>query len=234
MSVSNDYYVDIVMCIDGTSSMSAIIDEIKKQVVSFGPKCTIAMKKHGHEVIQLRIKLIVFRDYGCDDEPMVESQFYMVPSQDDKLMAFLDSIEAKGGMEETDGNKHSPANALEAIALALKSDWTTAGSRQRHVIVVYTYSPALPLGERSGAAAYPSGLPLSLAALGAWWEGTDQSLGSTYKPKSGRLVVFAPNVSPWTDLQTWNRYWPAFCKDLDPEVIRDSLDLLWWGYGLNY
>ena len=199
------YNVDIVMCIDASGSMAPIIDEVKGIALSFHQKIVEAMELIDKDIEQLRIKVIAFRDYGCDEKPMEESKFYTLPDETEEFKNFVNSIEAKGG-----GN--GPENALEAIALALKSDWTTGGSKQRHVILVFTDAPALSLGERSGAATYPGGLPTDLAMLTAWWEGTDQIIGSTYKPKYGRLVAFAPEDYPWAEMQSWNRYWPLFIR----------------------
>lgn len=44
-------------------------------------------------------------------------------------MSFVNSIEAKSGGDD-------PEHALEAIALVLKSDWTTGESKRRHCILV--------------------------------------------------------------------------------------------------
>ncbi|MFR5986500.1 MAG: vWA domain-containing protein [Christensenellales bacterium] len=217
-----EYNVDIVMCIDATGSMAPIIDEVKSNAISFYQRFVDSMEENDKDVAQLRIKVIVFRDYGCDDEPMVESSFYSLPDQNEEFRSFVNAIDAKGGGD-------GPENALEAIALALKSDWTTGGSRRRHAILVFSDAPALPLGERSGSSAYPSGLPENLAQLGAWWEGTDQTLGSTYQAKAGRLVAFVPNAEPWTELQAWNRYWPAFSPagtGLEDVDIQSAIDLM--------
>ena len=175
--------------------MAPIIEEVKGNALSFYQKFIDAMEENDKEVDQLRIKVISFRDYGCDDEPMVESQFFTLPDQNEEFKNFVNGIEAKGG---GDGS----ANALEAIALALKSDWTTGGSRRRYIIFVHSVASVLPLGERSDCPNYPSGLPQNIAQLGSWWEGTDQTLGSAYQPKAGRLVAFVPNAVPWTEIQS--------------------------------
>lgn len=217
-----EYNVDIVMCIDATASMAPIIEEVKGNAISFYQKFIDSMEENDKEVEQLRIKVIVFRDYGCDDEPMVESEFFSLPAQNEEFRAFVNGIEAKGGGD-------SPENALEAIALALKSDWTTGGSKRRHAVLVFSDAPALSLGERASAASYPAGMPTDIAQLGAWWEGTDQTLTSTYQPKAGRLVAFVPNAEPWTELQAWNRYWPAFSAagtGLPDVDIQSAIDLM--------
>lgn len=180
-----EYYVDIVMCIDATGSMAPIIDEVKSNAMSFYQKFLDSMEENEKEVAQLRIKVIAFRDYGCDAEPMKESQFFTLPDDNEAFKAFVSGIEAQGGGD-------APENALEAIALALKSDWTTGGSKRRHAILVFSDAPALPLGARADSPSYPAGMPKDIAQLGAWWECTDQTLGSTYQAKAGRLIAFVP------------------------------------------
>ena len=198
-----DYNVDIVMCIDATGSMGPIINTVKANALSFYKKFVEAMEIADKTVDVLRIKVIAFRDIGADANALQESRFFTLPDDDAEFNAFVSGIEAKGGGD-------IPESALEAIALALKSDWTTGGFKRRHVILLFTDAPALELGTRAGCPGYPAGMPKDLAELGSWWEGTSQELSGTYQPTAGRLVCFAPNAYPWTDIQTWNRYWPAF------------------------
>lgn len=217
-----EYYVDIVMCIDATGSMAPIIDEVKNNAMSFYQRFIDAMEETDKEVAQLRIKVIAFKDYGCDPDPMVESEFFVLPEQNDAFKTFVSNIRASGGGD-------IPENALEAIALALKSDWTTGGSKRRHAILMFSDAPALPLGERASSASYPTGMPSDIAELGAWWEGTSQELGSTYQAKAGRLIAFVPNAEPWPDITTWNRYWPAFSPagtGLEDVDIQAAIDLM--------
>ena len=220
--VASDYYVDIVMCIDGTASMRPIIDEVKRNALSFYRKFIEAMADADKSAEKVRIKVIVFRDYGSDEKPMEVSEFFTIPDQEAEFNAFVQGIEAVGGGD-------LPENALEAIALAVKSDWTTGGTRRRHAILVFTDAEALPLGVRADSPNYPEGMPADLAQLGAWWENADQTCPGTYQAKAGRLVVFAPNAYPWTELQTWNRYWPAFSQagtGLSDVDISAAIDLL--------
>ena len=219
---SGDYCVDIVMCIDATSSMAPILNEVKENALTFYQRFEEAMDENEKTVDTLRVKVIVFRDYMCDSEPMTESPFFTLPAQAPAFKRFVQEIEAEGGGD-------TPESGLEALALALKSDWTTGGNKRRHAVLVFSDAPALPLGKRAGCHAYPSGMPRDLAELGSWWEGTDQRLMSKYQPKSGRLVVFAPEVYPWKDIQAWNRYWPAFSpagKGLADVDMAAAIDLL--------
>jgi hypothetical protein len=217
-----EYAVDIVMCIDATGSMAPIINEVKNNALSFYQKFVDSMEENDKEVSELRIKVIVFRDYICDSEPMTESEFFVLPDQNAAFRSFVSNIEACGGGD-------GPENALEAIALAMKSPWTTSKAKKRHVILVFSDAPALPLGERSDCPSYPGNMPDNLSRLGAWWEGTDQEFYSAYDKRSGRLVAFVPSAEPWVELQAWNRYWPAFSPagtGLDNVNIQGAIDLL--------
>ena len=222
MNGQGEYNVDIVMCIDATGSMAPIINEVKNNAMSFHQKFAMAMEDADKSVDMLRVKVIVFKDYICDSDPMRESKFFELPAESAAFRDFVTSIEPMGGGD-------APENALEAIALALKSDWTTMYGKKRHAILVFTDAPALAFGERTDCPGYPAGMPKTLGELGAWWEGTDQEFDSTYKPSAGRLVVFAPNAEPWTELAAWNRYWHAPSKGdggLDDINMSMVIDLL--------
>ena len=103
-----------------------------------------------------------------------------------------------------------------------------AGARRRHLIVVFTDASASELGVGLDSPQYPDGMPSSLAELGAWWEGTDPSLSSTYERKSGRMVAFVPHAEPWIDMQSWNRYWSAFSEkcEVTKYDMRCVMDLI--------
>ena len=214
------YNVDCVICIDGTASMAPGIESVKANVLSLYERISDNLEEKGWDSYRIRLKIIVFRNYGFDDEPMTVSDFYTLPEQREEFNSFVNGIEAKGG----DGG---PSNALEAIALALKSEWTTEGTRKRHGVFVFTDKTALPLGERAGNAGYPADMPKTLDEFCGWWEGTLNAPASRFNFKVGRLVVFAPSVYPWENMNTWNRYWPVYAKegiDLSSDCIYDVID----------
>ena len=184
-----DYNVDIVMCIDATGSMSSIIEEVKANALSFYQKFVDEMEAQDppKSVQQLRIKVIAFRDYGVDSEPMVESKFFVLPEDNEAFHDFVNGIEALGGGDE-------PESSLEALALAMKSDWVRTGSVRRHVVIMYTDASALPLEARAGQAGYPSDMPKDLAGLRDMWE------GQYMEKRAKRLLIFAPDTEPWSDM----------------------------------
>jgi hypothetical protein len=203
--------------------MGDVIETVKANALTFHEQFQAVMEDADKAFDVLRIKVIVFRDYGRDgDGAMMESEFFTLPDQADAFSAYVNAIEAKGGGD-------IPENALEAIALALKSDWTTAPGKKRQVVLVFTDAPALPLGARKDCANYPADMPADLAALGAIWEGTDQEGAPNYNVKAGRLIVFAPNAEPWTEMQVWNRYWHTpskagdGCGDVEMTAVMDVL-----------
>ena len=217
-----EYCVDIVMCIDATGSMAPIIDEVKNNAMSFHQKFLDAMEESGRSVGTLRVKVIVFRDYICDTEPMVESKFFTLPADAVEFKSFVSNIEALGGGDTAE-------NALEAFAYALKSDWTLEGSKRRHVILMLTDAPALPLGERGGCERYPSNLPKSFDELSEMWEEGNQVFDGNYQISAGRFIAFVPNTEPWDNILTWSRCWPMYSKageglkEIDLETVFNVL-----------
>ena len=195
-----DFRVDVVMCIDATNDMNLFIRKLKVVAKDFYQMLVTEMAEYDRTVDTLRVKVIVFRDYRWENEPMVETKFFELPTENEAFVEFINTIEQRGGGDPSE-------NALEAIALALKSDWTTLPSRRRHAVMVFTDAPALAFGKRKDCPNYPAGMPKSLDELRAWWEGTDENFVSAYQPKAGRLIVFAPNEEPWREMQEWDRYW---------------------------
>lgn len=220
------YTADIIMCIDSTGSMTPCIDRVKSQALNFYKTFLEEMEESGRKVDKLRIKVIDFRDYGDTHAPaMTESRFFEFGADIDESAEFsahVNSIQPLFGGDP-------PENALEAIALAMKSDWTTEGSKRRQVIVVFTDAPALPLDARAGCEGYPAGMPANLDELAEWWEGENQDSIGNYEPKSGRLIIFAPDAEPWSEFSTWSRTWYTVTnpgegmEEVDMGMIMDVL-----------
>ena len=193
MSSGFDYYsIDVVMCIDATGSMQPIIDEFKSNVRGLYQRFIKRAQDQARDIGQLRVKVIVFRDYAYDAEPMVESRFFVLDDEVEELYSFVDKIEASGGGD-------GPENALEALALAMKSDWVRTGTKRRHVIMLWTDAPALNLGARASSPSYPSDMPADLAELHDLWEGYEMDR------QAKRLLLFAPDANPWSDMIDWER-----------------------------
>ena len=222
-----EYNVDIVMCIDATSSMAPFIDKIKDDAHLFYGKYVKEMQKVDKSVQQLRVKVILFRDFRYDTKPLVESKFFTLPKENEKFCNFVDKIEACGGPEwqrekiaaynaglgtvistfgissdspsvaKPIGNVDGDQNGLEALALAMKSDWVREGTVRRHIILLWTDSAPVLLGTGTFSSSYPSDMPADLAELHEWWEGQEMD------SKAKRIIIFAPDVYPWSDMIDW-------------------------------
>jgi hypothetical protein len=187
------YNVDIVMCIDVTGSMGPIINKVKETALTLPATFLAAMDDVGKHADAVRFKVIAFGDYAFDERPMAESEFFTA-DQASEFEAYVNNLVPSGGGD-------IPENALEALALAFKSDWCKSGSKRRHVTILFTDAPALALGERAECANYTPGMPASLAELVDWYSGlADQTVGLKLEQKAKRLVLYAPHAEPWDDM----------------------------------
>ena len=188
-----NYNVDIVMCIDCTGSMGGLLDNVKKNALKFYPDLKESCEKKDKEISELRIKVIAFRDFNADgDNALNETEFFKIPEQEDDFRHFINGLSPRGGGDE-------PENGLEALALAMKSDWTTGGDKRRHVIVVCTDASTHPLETPiTKNEYYPQDMPANLDELTNWWE--DEQSGVMPSRTAKRLVIFAPDASAWTEI----------------------------------
>ena len=74
-SHSAEHNLDIVMCIGGSARISSKIDEIKKFIVNTSDCFLETLSESFCLSGSLRIKIIVFRDYGMNGIPMQETRF---------------------------------------------------------------------------------------------------------------------------------------------------------------
>lgn len=189
--------IDIVFCVDGTGSMSPCIESVKNNARRFYSDFAKAMTENGSDIDMMRIKMIVFRDYKSDGQnSMIQSQFFELPAEEAEFSAFLDGIRAKGGCDED-------ANGLEAMYLAMNSDFVT-GSKDRQVIVLFADTSAIPLGVRKNCAYYPKQMVDDDGLLETWM--CMQNHASKLREKNKRLVMFAPRGSNYEKMkQHYNR-----------------------------
>lgn len=185
------YAVDLVMCIDGTGSMGHLIEEVKSAALKFYDKLEAKMKEKTKKIDQLRAKVIVFRDYWYDTPEMAMqcSEFMDLRSQSPDFASFISKVIADGGGDE-------PENGLEALGLALKSNWIKGDfTKQRYVIIVYTDASAHSLEKPGKPSNYPNNIPPTFDELTDYWHEMPTS--------AKRLLLFAPDAQPWTIMSSW-------------------------------
>ena len=201
------YHIDLVVCIDCTGSMSPVIGQTKLQAMRFHEDLFNYMSHIQKDAAQLRVKVIGFRDFYDKGAPAIaESGFFTLPAQADKFNEFIGKLEAAGGGDE-------PENALEAIALAMRSDWDKGGDKRRHAVVVWTDASPHELEKRkSTTPAHPmptDRLPSSFDELTDWWE------GGVMDKVARRLVLFAPEHPVWSRFSGWDQctWYPSQAGD---------------------
>ena len=226
-----DYKVDIVMCIDITGSMQGCIDIVKSRALQFWPDLQEALKAKSKNVSDVRVKVIGFRDFEADGNQALEiSRYFNLSAQDgsdpEEYKAFVNGLTADGGGP-------IPENSLEALALAIQSDWVQTGDRRRHIIVMFTDAPAHKLEEANTSNPnYPADMPTSLAELGNLWNNTsadgNQASRTKLKQPAKRLIIFAPQEYPWPEIyENWEQvvYNPAHPGEgLDDVTYEDIIE----------
>ena len=183
MSQGIKYNVDIIFVIDITGSMGPYIDRTKENALNFHEKLKDKMTIKDKNIDSLRLKVIYYRDLSVEGpNALGESDFFSLPAQGSEYKAFVTGLKASGGGDE-------PESGLEALTLAIRSPWTTSGDKKRYIIVLITDASAHKLENKHG-----SGMPTSFDELTDLWSG--QLMDSSAK----RLILFAPDVYPWTDI----------------------------------
>ena len=181
------YDVDIVLCVDVTAHTQAHLDRLK----AWAPRLHATIRRHIEDACpkkpyeSIRIKLVAFRDFAYDDEPLFESDFYAEDGVGEftDMMSFLHPY---GGGDE-------PESGSEAFALACKADWRRT-HHCSHVIVMITDASAHPLGSSRDTCHYPYGMPQTLDELADWVKGG-------VCPSNMRTILITPAREPWTELR---------------------------------
>ncbi len=214
------YTVDIIMCIDATGSMQPIIDKVKTNAISFYDDLMNTMQAKNKHIDTLRVKVIMFRDYYYDGEfSLEESNFFTLPQEKENFAEFVQKIVAEGGGEE-------PESGLEAISLAIKSKWNNTGDKKRQIIILWTDATAYPLDayQNEKPDNYPINIPTNFDELTDLWDGQYMSKASK------RLIMYAPDAYPWTDIANhWENtiQYPSKAGDglneLDYKTILDTI-----------
>ena len=224
MSQGLQYHIDIVFCIDCTGSMGPVIDLVKEKVRKFPIDLKDALATKEKQVHELRIRVVAFRDLESDSDALEISEFFMVePSTDSaNFESFVSRLGASGGGDE-------PESGLEALAIAMGSDWTDKGDRQRHLIVMFTDASAHKLESRIGEipSQFTDVIPADINGLTDNWDGGQ---ATKLKKAARRLIIFGPDAYPWNEISdAWGQtvYLPSQAgkglEDVEYSTILDTV-----------
>jgi len=192
--------VDFVFVIDATDSMSRHLAKVKEVIIDFKNRVEERFEEYKKfHKRNARARVIAFRDYYYDEEPMRASRFFNLNNDADKqaFVDFVNAIEPVGGGDE-------PESALEALYEAFHSPWSTEPSRKRRqIIVLVTDASAHSLEDskrydnnsENHLTPYPTQMATTLEELAGCWM-NDQVI----KQNAKRLLLCTPfNSYPWTD-----------------------------------
>lgn len=179
-----DCAVDIVMCIDNTGSMDDLISMVKSNALNFYTDLKNYCEKRRRNIKNIRLKVIPFGD--LKEEPINQSKMFVIPKEESEYQSFVNKISAHGGGDNEE-------NGLEALAMAINTDWVKSDYRLRHIILVYTDAPAHKLeNPDTHTGYYPPNMPNNMKELHMLWNKMDNN--------SQRMVLFAPEAYPWEDI----------------------------------
>jgi len=132
-SRSNSLSVDIAFCIDATSCMQPFMESFQDFATTFHTDLQNSLKNSVSENIDLnlRVRAIAFKDLKIGEQ-MLTTPFLNLPEDSDDFCAFFGGKKACGGGDE-------PDSAIEALILAIRSDWVQdLSSRKLHFIVLFS------------------------------------------------------------------------------------------------
>ncbi len=200
--------LDIAFCLDATGGMVRYAEYVRDTVAAL-------FEAARSEDFPVRVKIVAFRDYLYDSDPISVSEFLESSEQAD---AFLSATEFRGGGDMQE-------NALESLFIALGEEWD-AQSEARRAVVLLTDADPLALGARRGQIGYPDEIPENVDALFALWRDKMR--------RSAKLVLFAPLGGEWDNisnaaerqgvrctLRHFEEFFEISARDLLGEILGD-------------
>ena len=215
------YPIDLVLCQDVSGATRALLSEMQDIAENIMDLVSEAMASQCKQLDteRFRVKSIIFRDFRYDSEPIKETPFYRFNDLAEKeaFCCFISNVYTYGGGDE-------PESGLEALASAIRCNWTPQNTHSRQIIVLLTDGDCHEYGDPESLASplYPKDMPESLSDLLRIWEEGDSQFAPRFNPQKARLILVAPaECDTWQRIALWNRTWfiPVrrgySCSDLD-------------------
>ena len=241
--------VDLVFVIDATGSMRQIMDKIKQIAIALPKSLTDAVKKAGKNMRKIRVKVIDFADFKAEGKDTIhESPFYNASTQIVQIINEFDTIKMVNDAGEGRGGDEIPENALEAIWLAMNSDFTEERPDEnvRQIIMVFTDASPLNFQERAKYPGYARyNFPARIDEMRRLWgkyyggelklrtEESDEEIERNLKvkltPACARMILYAPLGElaghSWDYISSWERVstFPVIPYDGCLEVTVDRI-----------
>lgn len=185
------YAVDIVFVIDITGSMTPVIEQVKHGAMTFHDRLMATMQAKDKYVSSLRLRVVAYRDYYDNPgDALFHTPFFRLPDEAAHFHTYVSGLFADGGGDE-------PESGLEALGVAMTSEWERGLDRRRHVVVLFTDASAHPLeaSHHRQVPGYPVHLPNTFDGITDLW---DDPQGQQVEFSAKRLLLYAPDVYPWS------------------------------------
>ncbi len=184
--------------------MQYTLTQFKREATVLYDRIVDALKSASKKIPNIRIKIIGIKTFDIDGaSACIESRFFKIQCQEEnsKYIKFLYQLIANGNGDCVD--------TITALSLAIKSDWTLNGDKQRHIVVLITDISANKLEDANRSNPYyPKNTPVSFEELTDTWLSPTSGQTSKIKLKQStkRLIVFAPQMYPWPEIyESWDQ-----------------------------
>lgn len=199
--------VDIVYCVDLTYCTTQTLDKIKNSILALCSDLNNRFSCYNpYLILKMKIKMIGYSNgFNENNHKFEVTDFFSIPEEGKKLKSFLNNLEIRG-------NKGRGNRSLEALCMAMQSDWSTQSTdcsiRKMWNCIVLV----------SGASQSPFVTDrLYSNSLDFWYNNSNKSAGMDQHSK--RLVVIAPKDSePWSDIaDDFDFCWTRFTNENNDE-----------------
>lgn len=216
-----EYHVDIVFVIDLSHRMCRDGAPIKNYIRSFHDALSLRGIERDYFVTKIRSKVVTYGDPTARPTTICATDFLtLVPELDRQVFElYVDSLASNGV-----GTR--PNTGLEALVLAMSSDWARGGDRRRHVIVMFADTSAAQFDHGTEA---PRGPTANIDAL--WLDDLSSLWDSLDDIHARRLFLIAPDTTPWSDIGDSledTAFIPLdLAIELDADVQQVIIDMVW-------
>lgn len=206
--VETDARIDIVFTIDATKSIGPFINKIKDFILSFDTQLRNVFQYTSYVIKEFRVKIIIVHKYDEETNCIFkQSKFFKLPEEQKNFYDFVSRIEVYG--------VDDPKNGLEALALAMQSDFTKKGDRRRHVIILFTNNSAQIISQQidDTDSKHDSNTHMNINTLYDIWKNINDY--------GKRIIMFAPDTNPWSEIESKFNNIPR----IDISIIDDNLSV---------
>lgn len=180
--VKESFNAEVVMCIDATGSMDGILNTVKENALNLYPDIKREGRKEGKDIKSMRVKVIAFRDFEDNNrvKTFEKSNFYNLPDQEADFKSFVSKLAPHGGGD-------TPELGLDAIAMAMKSDWNFS-DYVRKIIILWTDAPT-----KDTHNSRDHGLS-GVSKVSDYW--------NTKFSNSDKIFLFTPQDETWSGIES--------------------------------